>query len=195
MLKIGLTGNIGSGKTIISEIFRVLNVPIYSADESAKSFLNSDEVKFNLIKKFGEEIVGIDNFINKEKFAETIFNNKQNLEFVNSIIHPLVLKDFEEWCDEFKDQPYVIMESAIVFESHLEKLFDKIIVVYCPKEIRMNRVSDRDKVSNEKVISRMNNQMVDEEKNALADFIIFNDNLKMLIPQVLEIDKKLRDLN
>jgi dephospho-CoA kinase len=195
MLKIGLTGNIGSGKTIVSEIFRILNVPIYCADESAKSFLNSDEVKFNLIKKFGEEIVGIDKFINKEKFAEIIFNNKQNLEFVNSIIHPLVLKDFEEWSDKFKDQPYVIMESAIVFESHLDKLFNKIIVVYCPKEIRIKRVANRDKVNNEKVISRMNNQIGDEEKNALADFIITNDNLKMVIPQVLEIDKKLRDLN
>jgi dephospho-CoA kinase len=193
MYKIALTGNIGSGKTVVSNIFKILSVPIFNADLSAKIFLDSNEVKSVLLEKFGKEIIGKSNSIDKEKFANIIFNNSENLEFTNSVIHPLVLADFDNWCKDYSTQSYVIMESAIIFESQLEKLFDKTIVIYCPEEIRINRVSKRDEINEEKVISRIKNQMSDSEKNKLADFIIQNDDLNLVIPQVIEIDKKLKN--
>jgi dephospho-CoA kinase len=194
-LKIGLTGNIGSGKSIVSEMFKVIGIPIYSADEKAKHFLNSEEVKIAIASKFGNELLSESNEIDKDRFAKLIFNNKENLDYANSLIHPLVMADFEKWCKEFSEQNYVLMESAIIFESHLEKLFDKIVVVYCPKELRLKRVMGRDKVDEERVLARIKNQLSDNEKNKLADFIIQNDDTILVIPQVIEIDKKIKNIN
>ena len=190
MIKIGLTGNIGSGKSTVARIFNVLGIPVYNSDEKAKEFLHTEEVKENLVMKFGPSILnGLE--IDRRELANIVFNDKEALDFLNSMIHPLVRKDFEDWCISNNKVPYVIQEAAILFESGFDKLFDKTIVVSCPEEITVDRVMKRDKVSELAVKERMKNQWSQEKKKELSDFIVYNDNEQLLVPQVLKIHKEL----
>ncbi len=191
MIKIGLTGNIGSGKSTVARVFKVLGVPVYHSDEKAKEFLFTDEVKEKLMTKFGTSIFkGIE--IDRKKLANIVFNDKEALDFLNSLIHPLVRKGFGDWCNLNNNVPYVIQEAAIMFESGFYKLFDKTIVVSCPEEIAIERVTKRDRVNELTVKERMKNQWDQEKKKELSDFIIYNDNEQLIIPQVLQIHKELQ---
>lgn len=191
MLKIGLTGNIGSGKSTVAKIFNILEIPIYHADIEAKKFLTDQTVIQALINKFGFKIL-TDNKIDNKKLAAIVFNNKDYLIFLNQLIHPLVKTDFNNWCNSLPDScKYVIMEAAILFESGFDKYVDKIIMVTAPQEIRIERIIKRDNSTREEILKRMANQWDEDKKTNLADFLITNDDNSLLIPQVIEINKKI----
>lgn len=191
MLKIGLTGNIGSGKSIVSRIFSVLGVPVYNADSEAKRIMDSEEVIPMVIGVFGKEIINSDHSVNKKMLAEIVFKDNNKLEKLNSIIHPLVMNDFNIWCQKFSDKKYVINESAILVETALYKLFDKLITVISPEDMRIERVMKRDNCEKEKVLARINNQLPEKDKTKVSDFVITNNEKDLLIPQVLLINKTL----
>jgi dephospho-CoA kinase len=188
MIKVGLTGNIGSGKTTISKIFEKLGVPIYNSDEKSKLLLDTNiQLKEKLIEKFGN--IYDNDKIDKKKFADIIFTDKDELEKANVIIHPFVKEDFDKWCDEQVSE-YIIKESAIIFERNIDKYLDKVIVVYAPEYERIRRIMKRDITTIEDIQERIDAQLSDKEKNDKADFVILNwegDVEK----QVLEIHKKL----
>lgn len=191
MLKIGLTGNIGSGKSIIAKIFALMQIPVYHADDEAKKFLTDNIVIKQLTNKFGSNIL-TDNKIDNRKLAAIVFNNKESLIFLNQLIHPMVKTDFEKWCNSLSDScQYAIMEAAILFESGFDKYVDKIIMVTAPEEIRIERIIRRDNSTREEILKRMANQWEEDKKIKLSDFLINNDDISLLIPKVIEINKKI----
>jgi dephospho-CoA kinase len=194
MIKVGLTGNIGSGKSTVSRVFETLGVPVYHADSEAKKFLDDESVQDSLIREFGSKIFE-DRIINRKKLARLVFNDKQALEFLNSLIHPLVRKDFETWTTVNPEAPYIIQEAAILFESGFYKMFDKVITVASLQELAVARVMVRDGVSEKDVLLRMNNQWSSEKKEELSDYVVYNDGSKLIIPQVLEIHRRLIELD
>jgi dephospho-CoA kinase len=192
MIKVAVTGGIGSGKSVVCEVFEKIGIPVFYADSSAKELMNSDNnIKEYLISNFGSTIFDEDGKLFRGKFAEIIFNNKTSLLKVNEIVHPAVRKVFEEWAKK-QTTPYLIEETAILFESGLAHLFDKIIYVTAPLELRIERVMKRDKTTREKVQERMKNQENDEKKIEKSDFIIVNDDKEMILPQIINIHSKLQ---
>ncbi len=191
MIKVALTGNIGSGKSTVSRIFNSLNVPVFHADMEAKLFYTEDEVKETVRKTFGKKVFNASNEVDFKALAEVIFNDKQALTKINRIIHPLTLKKYKRWLSKHKDSNYTIHESAILFENDLQHHFDKIINVTAPLEVRLKRVIERDNLSPDNILDRMKNQMTEAEKNSLADYVIENDGNRFLIPQVIDINNKL----
>lgn len=189
MLKIGLTGGIGSGKTLISSLFSILGIPVFYSDAEAKALYYDDHVKLKVIKLLGESSY-IDNKLNKQHISSIIFTDKSQLQALNAIIHPAVRDRFEEWASQQHSQ-YVIQESALIFEINIAHHFDKTILVTAPKDIRIARVIARDGVSRDQVIDRIKNQLDDESKIKLADITIINDGLEYLIPQILTIHRQL----
>jgi dephospho-CoA kinase len=187
---IGLTGGIGSGKTTVARVFELLGIDVYYADIQAKKILSSDKIKEQIISAFGN--VYKDNKLQNKKLAEIVFNDKKKLEKLNSIVHPAVEKDFEQWSKKNSGKPYLIKEAAILFESGSYKKVDKIITVFAPENIRILRVCKRDNINKAQVIARINNQMPDNEKIAKSDFVIKNYNGYLIIPQIIEIDNALR---
>lgn len=184
---IGLTGNIGSGKSVVSHIFQILKIPVFFADNVGRVVLN-DPVIFPKLKiLFGTGIFENSNIPNRKKIAEIVFSTPNKLKKLNDIIHPEVTKRFIKWTEINKENPYVIMESAIIFENHLEYLFDKIIMVSADEETRIKRVMQRDHCKKEDVISRMKNQFQEDEKINRSDFIIKNNNFEPIIPQILSL--------
>ncbi len=189
-IKIGITGGIGSGKTTVCKIFEVLDIPVYYADIEAKKIVNSDiEIKKSLISLFGKEIYLQNGTINKEKLSNIIFNDKQSLAKVNSIIHPVVRKYYEQWIVDNKHYKWTVKEAAILFESGSYKQVDKIITVVSPLETRIDRIMKRDNTNREIVLKKINNQMSDEEKIKKSDFVIYNNDKTLLLPQILKILK------
>lgn len=187
MIILGITGGIGSGKSTISELLLILGIPVYIADlESKKLTNNSSVIRKELIKLYGKDIYNDDGLLNKIKLASIIFNDKKQLQKVNAIIHPEVKKNLCEWIINNKENDIVAYESAIMFESGFHKLTNKILTVYTPLEIRINRIIKRDNSSREKALERIKSQMDDEERIKLSDFVIVNDDTKSLIDQVLE---------
>ncbi|MDR1091056.1 MAG: dephospho-CoA kinase [Prevotella sp.] len=193
MIKLGITGGIGSGKSTVSEIFTLCGVPVYIADaESKKLAGTSPIIREKLIALFGEELYK-GNIQDKALLASHIFNDKGKLEKVNAIIHPEVKKDYEEWLEKNKRYPVVAQEAAILFESGFNKLMDKVVMVYTPFELRIQRTMARDNMPREKVLERIRNQMPDEEKVKLSDYVIVNDGAGSLIWQVLNIIQQLEN--
>lgn len=193
MIKAGITGGIGSGKTTVCRIFEILGVPVYYADDKAKNILDSNsEVLNKVVEIFGSAILEDKKRIDRKKLAEIVFNDKEKLDLLNKIVHPAVARDFEDWCDEKRNYPYVLKEAAILFESGSYKSIDRIITVTAPVELRIQRVINRDSISREEVTSRMSRQMSDEEKISLSSFVIINDEQQLVIPQVLEIHAQLK---
>jgi dephospho-CoA kinase len=191
MIKVAVTGGIGSGKSVICEVFEKIGIPVFNADRSAKEIMDSDNnIKEKLISYFGADIYDSDEKLYREKFADIIFNDKATLKKVNEIVHPAVRMEFEVWAKK-QNAPYVIEEAAIVFESGQEHLFDKIISVFAPMELRIERVMKRDNITRDKVLERMNNQRNDESRNEKSDFIIVNDDKEMILPQIININSKL----
>ena len=194
MLKIGVTGGIGSGKTTICKIFEVLGVPVYYADIEAKALMESDNSLVEKIKEiFGNEIYSSEGKLNRKKLSDIVFENKQKLAQLNALVHPAVISHGQHWFHSQKT-PYVIKEAALLFESGSYQNLDKIITVYAPKEIRIKRVTERDNVSSSEVEARMENQMPEEEKRKKSDYVIMNNEEELVLPQVLKIHRQLLNL-
>lgn len=196
MLKIGITGGIGSGKTTVCNLFELLNIPVYYADPRAKHLMVSDLTLISQIKKLlGKDSYNNDLSLNKPFIANIIFNNKYKLNSLNSLVHPAVKRDFNKWC-EMQNSPYVLKEAALLFESGSYKDLDQNILVSAPLELRILRVMQRDNTSRDRIISRVNNQMIESEKKSLADFIINNNGKIPLIPQIYKLHNQfIREAN
>ncbi|UPZ34911.1 dephospho-CoA kinase [Sphingobacterium sp. PCS056] len=185
-IKVGIAGGIGSGKTIVCDIFKVLGVPIYNADLEAKLIMNkSDQVRQAIIATFGDQTYQ-NGILNREFLAAQVFNDADQLAKLNAIVHPAVIQAAEDWADA-QTASYSLKEASILFESGSYKKLDYTILVTAPVEIRIARVMARDQVTREQVLARMNNQLPDEEKAKLADFVIINDGIEALIPQVMAL--------
>jgi dephospho-CoA kinase len=191
MMKVGLTGGIGVGKSIVSTVFSVLKIPVYEADSKAKVLMQSDkQLMDELIDAFGQNIF-IHNQLIPSILAQIVFNDRKALSKVNSIVHPYVMQDFITWTQSHSDDPYVIMESAILIESGLCSHFDKIICITSPLKMRIERIRKRDGISEDLVKQRISNQLSDKEKLPKCDYIIYNDDNSMVLPQVLDIHNQL----
>jgi len=191
-LTIGITGGIGSGKSTVCQIFKILGIPVFEADVVAKTLINSNaEIRNGLVALFGREIYGSDNRINRKMLANLIFNDDNLLEHVNRLVHPVVRNEFINWI-KTHDSKYIIHEAAILFESGFYKMMDYTILVSAPEEMRIDRVSKRENITPEMVRGRMAKQWPDEEKRKLTTLELVNDNKKLIIPQILEIDKNLK---
>jgi dephospho-CoA kinase len=187
MIKVGITGGIGSGKSLVCEIFLRLGISIYNADTRAKWLMNSDEkIKQILISKWGQQIYK-NNQLDRSMLAGIIFDNKEAIDLVNSIVHPAVGIDFKNWCKEHTNEIYIIKEAALLFESNADKDLDTMVTVYSKKNIRIERVIKRDKITREQVISRINNQLPDEEKVKRSEFVIVNNEEQSVLMQVLNL--------
>lgn len=186
---IGLTGGIGAGKTIVAKVFSILGIPIYFADKEAKNLYFHDEIRSKVINLLGPEAY-TDQNLNKTYISNLIFNNPEILQSLNHIIHPAVREHFNAWA-QLQSSPYVIQESAIIFETGISDRFDYTILVTAPQITRINRVMSRDGISQQQVLARINNQMPESENINKADFIIDNDNSTDLFPQVIDIHQKL----
>ncbi len=193
---VGLTGGIGSGKTICADIFRQLGVEIYNTDESAKRLMIEKDHIIDQIKEiFGEEAYNDNGALNRAFLASKIFNDKVLLTTMNQIVHPAVRDDFGLWVLSKNDAAYLIQESALLFETQSYRLFDKSIIVSAPLELRIARTVNRDNVTPDQVKQRMANQWDEERKLPLADYVIFNDAQGGLIRQILDIHLDLLSLS
>ena len=192
-IKIGITGGIGSGKSTVCKVFKLLGVPVFDADSVAKSLINLNaEIKTGLIELFGKNIYDQDNKVNRKMLADFIFNDNILMEKTNKLIHPIVRNKFIQWHEQ-QNAVYVIHEAAILFERGFYKMMDFTILVSAPKNIRIERVVKRDKIQPEMVEARIEKQWSDEEKRNLASLEIVNDNKNLIIPQIIEIDKRLKE--
>jgi dephospho-CoA kinase len=190
MLKIGLTGGIGSGKTTVAQIFEVLAIPVYYADQAAKDLMNHDpELKKQIISAFGSEVYKKGK-LDRGYLGTMVFADAEKLALLNSFVHPATLRHATEWMKN-QQTAYAIKEAALIFEAGLEKFFDYIIGVTAPESLRVKRVIERDQVTEENVMLRMQQQMDEKEKISRCDFVIVNDGVQPLLPQVLHIHKTL----
>ena len=184
MVRVGITGGMGSGKSVVAELLQVMNIPVYNADDASKKILkNDDRIRRKLQNLLGDDIFFSDGELNRGQMASLIFNNPELLSQTNAIIHPAVFDDFEYWC-RLQSSNVVACESAIIFECGLNRRLDHVIMVSAPEEIRIARAAARDHTDKEQIISRVKNQMPDNEKAQLADFIVINDDRQALIPQI-----------
>ena len=191
-IKVGITGGIGSGKSTICRIFRILGAPVFVADDVAKNLMNSNnEIIEQLIKEFGREIYSENRALNRKKLAEIIFNDNFQREKVNNIIHPAVRAEFVNWTNT-QNSPYIIHEAAILFESGFYKMMDFTILITAPEEIRIERVMKRDNVDTKTVRERISKQWADDEKRELASFEMVNDNKNLIIPEILKLNENLK---
>lgn len=192
-LKIGITGGIGTGKSIICKIFALLGVPVYDADKRAKWLLSNDLELIKQIKQhFGDEAYqhpsNSENRINKKFLSERIFKNRKDLDLLNSLVHPKVGIDFEKWFQKNSHYSYILKEAALLYESGNYKTLDKMVTVYAPLQLRIKRILQRDKNRTEDNIKAIiASQISEDEKIKKADFVLYNDEKQMLIPQVLKL--------
>ncbi|MBP9098322.1 MAG: dephospho-CoA kinase [Ferruginibacter sp.] len=200
MLRIGITGGIGSGKTTVARIFEVLGIPVYYADDAAKRLMNEDEeLQQKIIENFGPEVYE-NKQLNRTKLASLVFNDPQKLALLNTLVHPATIADAENWMKNIGHEnnsseiPFAIKEAALLFESGAQKNLDYVIGVNAPYKLRLQRAMKRDKLTKEAVESRLNKQMDETKKMNLCNFIITNDEEQLLIPQVEELYRKLLNL-
>jgi dephospho-CoA kinase len=190
MKKIGITGGIGSGKTYVSEVFKSLGIPVFNADIESKKIMITSEKLMELVKlEFGEGIY-TNGRLNKEKLGAIVFSDKSKLQKLNSLVHPIVKEEFNNWCKSQKSS-YVIKEAAILFESKANIGLDAVICVSAPLELRISRSVKRDNTTEKEIKNRIENQISQEEKEKLSDYIIVNDTKELLLPQVLNIHELL----
>jgi dephospho-CoA kinase len=192
MLKIGITGGIGSGKSTVCKLFDLLGIPIYYTDDEAKKILYFDSaVNKRVVETFGVGVLDANQLIDKVKLAKEVFADATKLAQLNAIIHPAVAQHFEQWLMQHADAPYILKEAAILFESGAYKAVDKIISIVAPEHLKISRATQRDRSTVELVKQRMSHQLGDEERVQRSDFVIHNDGNQLLIPQVLIIHEKL----
>ena len=190
MKKIGITGGIGSGKTYVASVFQSLGIPIFNADIQAKKLMTSSRKLIKLVKEeFGNDIYK-DSDLNKEKLASIVFSDSDKLQKLNSLVHPIVKEEFNNWYKK-QTSPYVIKEAAILFESNSHIGLDAVICVSAPLELRIERLLNRDDCSEKEIKKRIENQISQEEKQKLSDYIIVNDEKELLLPKIIKIHKEL----
>jgi len=189
-MKLGITGGIGSGKTSVCRVFNVLGIPVFSADPEAKEVMDNDST----IKREINEIAGKNIYpggqLNRIELASLIFNDKNLLEKVNSLVHPVVFDNFMHWAEK-QTAPYVIMEAAILFESGAYNLVDRVATIVAPLEERISRVTQRNELTRDQVMERIKNQMTDKERIKMSDYVINNSENDMIIPVILRINEDL----
>jgi dephospho-CoA kinase len=189
MLKIGVTGGIGSGKTTVAKIFAVLGIPVFDADAATKKLMEEDvDLRASLIKAFGEKVY-VDGKLDRKYLSNIVFNDGYKLELLNAITHPIAIANAQKWMEQ-QTAPYAIKEAALFFESGSAAGLDYIIGVSAPQHIRIKRVMDRSGLTREQVLLRMNQQLDEHLKMTLCDFVIVNDEQQMLIPQVLKLHEQ-----
>ena len=191
-LQIGITGGIGSGKSLVCKIFRCLGIPVYDADSHAKELMTTDGILVSNIKKeFGDLSFLSDGSLNRNYLSLTVFNDPEKLKKLNSLVHPRVGENYERWVEKQGSYSYVLKEAALLFETHSDQKLDKVIVVQAPEPMRIKRVLRRDQHrSEDQIRAIIKNQMPEEEKMKRADFIVLNDEKELLIPQVLELNTR-----
>jgi len=193
MYKVGVTGGIGAGKSLICKIFESMAYPVYYADARAKALINeSEDLKKEIINLLGAEAYDDQGNYNRAYVGEQVFNDKKKLEGLNQLVHPAVHKDSARWF-ELQESPYALYEAALIIEGNTQSNFDALICVTAPEELRISRVMKRNGLEREDVIDRMNSQSSDNEKRKHCHFEIINDEKHLLIPQVLNINKILLD--
>lgn len=191
MLKIGITGNIGSGKTTVSRLFELLGIPVFYADDEAKKVMTADpELIAGIQLEFGSEAYFADGTLNRKYIAGIVFNNPAQLQKLNSLVHPAVFRAFDAWVLQHSSAPYVLKEAAVLFESGSYKDCDYTILVTAPTPMRIARVMQRDGISEAEAQARNARQMPEEQKQALASFVLCNDNSQLIIPQVLALHEQ-----
>jgi len=189
VLRIGLTGGIGSGKTTVARLFEILGIPVYYADDAARRLMNTnEEIKTSIIKHFGKDAY-LNGELNRKYLGGIVFADKKKLELLNSLTHPATIKDAEEWMKK-QTTPYVVKEAALLFESGSNENLDYVIGVYAPQHIRVKRVMDRDGLPAEEVMKRISRQLDEEEKMKRCDFVIVNNEEELVFPQVLALHEK-----
>ena len=192
MKKIGLTGGIGSGKSTIAQVIKHIGYPVYIADKEAARLMDSHpDIRKDITKRLGANCYTSEGHINKPVLAQIIFENKEALEEVNRIVHPRVMEAFEQWA-AMQSASLVFCETAILYESGLERYFDAVICVTAPEDVRVRRVMERDRCELKDVMARVRNQMDEDEKCQRANFVIYNDGEHMAVPQVLDVLHKLQ---
>lgn len=186
---IGLTGGIGSGKTTVIRYIASKNIPVYIADDAGKRIMETPEIIQKVNDLFDGDVLLANGLLDRKKIATIVFNDKKKLEWLNGIIHPAVALDFEEFKETHKNDKIIVKESAILFESGAYKACDYNVLITAPEAIRIDRVVKRDQITKEEVLKRMQNQMKDEEKQKLSDFVITNIDLEKTYNQVDEMLK------
>lgn len=191
MFKVGVTGNIGSGKTTVCKIFETLGIPVFYADDAAKKVMVNDAILIAGIKTaFGAASYQNDSTLNRKHISAIVFNSQEQLAKLNALVHPAVFRAFDIWVQQFQsreDVPYVLKEAAILFESGSYKMCDRSLLVSAPQSLRIQRVVERDSTPAEEVLKRESRQMAEEQKRQLANDIIINDDTQLVIPQVLKL--------
>lgn len=194
MLKIGITGGIGSGKSVICKIINILGISIYSADERAKFLINNNRaIQIEIKKTFGEGSFNTTGY-NTKYISGLVFKNSGLLERLNAIVHPYVLIDFEAWCKKQSHSKYIVHESAVLINSAANKAIDRMIVVDAPMELRIDRLKNRDGLTEKEIRNRIDKQLTVEKFNLIADWIIYNDETNLVIPQVLKVHEQILKL-
>ena len=189
--QVGVTGGIGSGKSLVCQIFQILGIPVYDADQRARWLMNNDEpLRMAIIHSFGPQSFDSNSALNNTYLAKAVFNDKEKLEELNKMVHPRVAEDYEFWLSQHSNEKYVIKEAALLFEAGSHQILDAIVVVSAPEELRIERVLKRDPFrTREQIMNIIKNQFSEVEKLKLADYILINDSNSMVIPQVLELHK------
>jgi len=191
MIKIGITGNIGSGKSYICNIFEKNGIPVFYSDDETKKLYYDSDIKQLITNRFGKEIYNSDGTLNKVLLSSLIFGNDDNLKFIEDTLYPALFRHFNDWC-ELQNSPFVLFESAILFEKNLTNRFDKIIFISAPESIRIQRVMNRDKCSEEAVRTRMKLQWCDEIKSPKADYVMVHDGNDDVEKEVLKLIEKIK---
>ena len=194
VLKVGLTGGIGSGKSTVAQIFEVLGIPVYYADAAAKRLMNENaELRSAVTTIFGEQAYA-NKILDRKYISSIVFSDPAKLELLNAIVHPATKKDGEAWMQE-QTSPYAIHEAALIFEAKVSERLDHVIGVSSPVELRIKRAMERDKVSRDEVLKRMEQQLDEDIKMSKCDYVLINDEQQLLIPQVLGLHEKLITLS
>ncbi len=192
MLRVGLTGNIGSGKTLVCRIIESTGIPVFHADEAGHAALEDAYIRQQLLDRHGSAILQPDGSLNRRALASIVFNRPEELEFLSGLVHPFVRHTFEHWCARQADAAVVVHEAAILFESGFYRYFDCIIFISSPERVRLQRVMQRDGASLSDVKARMARQWNEETKIPLAHYVIYNDGILPLIPQVIKVLEALK---
>lgn len=191
MIKVGITGGIGSGKTTVCRVFELLGVPVFYADNVAKTIMQTDsQLKNEILNAFGQESYLVDGQLNRPYISSIVFKDQSQLNKLNALVHPAVFRAFDRWIAEQKEVPYILKEAALLYESESYKMCDLSILVISPESTRISRIKARDHISEEEIMLRMKRQFSDEQKMKLANHILINDENRLLIPQILDLHQQ-----